>query len=78
MAEGEIRNAIVARSEENVRSAHQRLVTEQRERVIGVSVIEKLQDRWGVDKDKLTREATALGCGRTFPGLRSDRTEQAL
>lgn len=75
MAEGEIRNAIVARSEENVRSAHQRLVTEQRERVIGVSVIEKLQDRWGVDKDRLTREATALA-GAAGRFLAFDPTEQ--
>jgi len=60
MSEAEIRNAIVARCEANIESAHARLVTEAHERVLGVSVMDKLQDRWGMDEDLLTREATAL------------------
>jgi hypothetical protein len=60
MAEAEIRNAIVAKCESNIESAHSRLVTEAHERVLGVSVMDKLQDRWGTDEDLLTREASAL------------------
>ncbi len=66
LAETDVRNALTAASAEDVASAHQRLVTERRERVIGVSVIDKLRDQWGDDQERLDREAAALarGAGR--------------
>jgi hypothetical protein len=66
MAESDVQNALTATSAEDVASAHQRLITEKSERVIGVSVIEKLRDQWGDDQERLDREAAALarGAGR--------------
>ena len=66
LAEGDLQNALTAASAEDVASAHQRLVTEKSERVIGVSVIDKLRDQWGDDQERLDREAAALarGAGR--------------
>ena len=65
-AEADVRNALLSTSAEDVASAHQRLVTERSERVIGVSVIDKLRDQWGEDQERLNREAAALarGAGR--------------
>lgn len=60
MADAEIRNAIIAKCEQNVDSAHQRLISERQDKVIGVSVIDKLMDRWGIDNDRLSREVTEL------------------
>lgn len=66
LAESDVQNALVAASAEDVASAHQRLVTEKSERVIGVSVIDKLRDQWGDDQERIDREAAALarGAGR--------------
>ena len=66
LAESDVQNALVATSAEAVAGAHQRLVTDRSERVIGVSVIDKLRDQWGDDQERLDREAAALtrGAGR--------------
>jgi len=66
LAEADVRNALTAASAEDVASTHQRLVTERHERVIGVSVIDKLRDQWGDDQERLDREAATLarGAGR--------------
>ena len=58
--ESDIRNILVATSEENVASAHQRLITEKSERVVGVSVIDKLRDQWGDNPDRINRETAQL------------------
>jgi RHS repeat-associated protein len=60
LVEGDVRNIIVATSEEDVASAHQRLITERADRVIGVSVIDKLHDNWGDNQERLNREVAAL------------------
>ncbi len=60
LASSEIRNAIVAKCEENVESAHQRLVTQRTERVLDVSIIEKLEQEWGSSPERLNQEASAL------------------
>lgn len=60
LAGSDIRNAIVAMCEENVESAHQRLIGSRTERVLGVSIIEKLQQEWGSSPERLGREAAAL------------------
>lgn len=60
VAGSDIRNAIVAMCEENVESAHQRIIGERTERVLGVSIIEKLQQEWGTNPERLNREAAAL------------------
>jgi hypothetical protein len=41
-------------------SAYQRLLTDRKERVIGVSVIEKLIEQWGDSQERLDREAAHL------------------
>ncbi|WP_421736957.1 tubulin-like doman-containing protein [Caulobacter sp.] len=66
LAETDVQNALTAASAEEVASAHQRLVTEKSDRVIGVSVIDKLRDQWGDDQERLNSEAAALtrGAGR--------------
>ncbi len=56
----EIRNVIVKTCTNNVEDAHQRLIGERRDRVIGVSIIEKLQQQWGDSPERLAREATTL------------------
>lgn len=60
LTEADIRNIIVSTCEENVRSAHQRLVTTAKERVIEVSILDKLRDRWGDNPETLDRETAAL------------------
>jgi hypothetical protein len=47
LAQSDLRNIIISTSEEDVVSAHQRLITDRAERVVGVSVIDKLHDAWG-------------------------------
>lgn len=56
----DIRNIILATSEESMASAHQRLITSRSDRVIGVSVIEKLREEWGDGQERLDREAAHL------------------
>jgi hypothetical protein len=56
----DIANAILSTSAENMASAHQRLLTDRKERVIGVSVIEKLVEQWGDSQERLDREAAHL------------------
>ena len=56
----DIRNIIIKTCSGNVEDAHQRIVSERRERVIGVSIIEKLQQQWGDSPERLSREATTL------------------
>ncbi len=58
--EADIRNILIATSEEDVASAHQRLVTQRSERVVGVSVIDKLRDQWGDNSDRINRETLQL------------------
>ncbi len=60
LVENDVKNIIVATSEEYVTSAHQRLITEKHDRVIGVSVIDKLHDEWGDDQDRINREVATL------------------
>jgi hypothetical protein len=60
LAGSEIRNTILAMCEENVESAHQRLITDRTERVLDVSIIEKLQQEWGASLDRINREASSL------------------
>ncbi len=60
LSSSEIRNIIIEACSSNVEDAHQRLVSERRDRVIGVSIIEKLQQQWGDSPERLSREATAL------------------
>jgi len=60
LAGTEIRNAIVAKCEENVESAHQRLISQRTERVLDVSIIEKLEQEWGSSPERLNREAAVL------------------
>lgn len=56
----DMKSIIVEACEKNVESAHARLVTEQREKVIGVSIIDKLLEQWGSNDDRITREANDL------------------
>jgi hypothetical protein len=56
----DIRNAIVAMCEDNVESAHHRLIEQRDERVLNVSIIEKLQQEWGNNPEHIAREAAAL------------------
>lgn len=56
----EIRNAIIATCEDNVESAHQRLIEQPNERVLGVSILHKLQQEWGSSPEKIAREVNAL------------------
>lgn len=60
LARSDLRNAIVALCEQNVESAHQRLIEARGERVLGVSVIEKLQQEWGANPERIVREVNAL------------------
>jgi hypothetical protein len=60
LSSSDIRNIIVKTCSNNVEDAHQRMVSERRERVIGVSIIEKLQQQWDNSPERLSREATAL------------------
>jgi Tubulin like len=55
-----IRNTIIATCEENVESAHQRLIEQRSERVLGVSILQKLQQEWGSNPEKIAREVNAL------------------
>ncbi len=56
----DLKNIIVATSAEDVTSAHQRLITERSERVVGVSVIDKLHDTWGDNPERIGREVATL------------------
>jgi hypothetical protein len=60
LAGRDVRNAIVALCEQNVSSAHERLVTERSEKVLSVSIIDKLQQEWGSNPERIGREAAAL------------------
>jgi hypothetical protein len=58
--QSDMKSIIVEACETNVESAHARLISEQREKVIGVSIIEKLMEQWGTNDDKIIREANDL------------------
>jgi len=60
LASSEMRNAIVSTCESNVEIAHQRLITQKEERVLKVSLIEKLQHEWGASSERIRREADTL------------------
>ncbi len=60
MAEADIRNSIIATCAENVKMAHQRLVAGRSEKIIDVSIIDKLKDQWGESQDRLNTEAAGL------------------
>jgi hypothetical protein len=55
-----ISNIIVKTCTANIEDAHQRLINDRNEKVIGVSIIEKLQQEWGDDPENLARQATRL------------------
>jgi hypothetical protein len=73
--EADLRNIIVVASEENVGSAHQRLISDKSERIVGVSVIDKLCDMWGENQDRINKETAQLvrTAGRF---AKFDQTEQ--
>ncbi|WP_165191738.1 tubulin-like doman-containing protein [Caulobacter soli] len=56
LGEVDVRDVIVATCARNVASSHARLVREDSDRVIGVSIIEKLVHLWGDNPAKLRRE----------------------
>ncbi len=58
--QADMKSIIVETCEKNVESAHARLISEQREKVIGVSIIDKLMEQWGTNDDRITREANDL------------------
>ena len=58
--QADMKSIIVEACEKNVESAHARLISEQREKVIGVSIIDKLMEQWGTNDDRITREANDL------------------
>lgn len=60
LAGSSLRNAIVAQCEQNVESAHQRLIETRSERVLDVSIIEKIQQEWGASPERIAREVNAL------------------
>ncbi len=58
--QSDMKSIIVEMCEANVQSAHARLITEKREKVIGVSIIDKLMEQWGTNDDRIIREANDL------------------
>ncbi len=83
LGEADMQQAIAAVSARNVVGAHERLVPDRRDRIIGVSIVDKLRDQWGEDGDRINAEVAMLAgtCGllefdagevaRSFPGRRS-------
>ncbi|MCW2285679.1 hypothetical protein M2323_001973 [Rhodoblastus acidophilus] len=61
----EISNTIVKTCTINVDDTHQRLIEDRNEKVIGVSIIEKLQQEWGEAPEALARQATRLANSAT-------------
>jgi len=54
-----IRNVIITLCERNVDEAHQNCITERSDRILGVSIIDKLVSEWG-SQERLNKEANAL------------------
>ena len=60
ISSSDIANTIIKTCTANLEDAHQRLIEERDDRVIGVSIVEKLHQEWGEEPEKLARQATRL------------------
>jgi hypothetical protein len=84
LGEPDVQSVLDSVSAKSVALAHDRLVTDRRDRIIGVSIIDKLHDQWGDEQERLDREVAMLAgpstsliefdedeINKAFPGRRA-------
>jgi hypothetical protein len=79
---GEMIDRIEAVAESNASVAHDTMVTEAKDRILGVSIIAKLKERYGADPQELrayiTKLVTQAGCFVTVNPLEKNRSAPGI